>query len=67
MKDKFIIAQWVPEKRWGYGWAMRVIRSSHPRFVENSRFDFGFLNIASEEGYKITILPLPYGMKKEER
>lgn len=36
---------------------MRVIESNHPRFSEGTRFDFGFLTIASNEGYVIEILP----------
>lgn len=38
--------------------SMKVITSNHPRFIEGTRFDFGFLEIASTEGYTIEILPL---------
>ena len=36
---------------------MRVIESDHPRFSIGTRFDYGFLGIASSEGYTIVILP----------
>ena len=53
---KYIVVQWEPEEGF-YKKAMRVVRSNHPRFSDQSRFDFGFLSIASAEGYTITILP----------
>ena len=53
---KYIAVQWQPENS-NYKKAMRVICSNHPRFDKGSRFDFGFLDIASCEGYTITILP----------
>lgn len=55
---KTIIVKWVPEKEYGYGKAMKVIISDHPRFAVGSRFDFGFFNIATEEGYMIISLPM---------
>ena len=55
---KTIIVKWVSEDKWGYGKAMRVIESSHKRFIKGSRFDFGFFNIATNEGYKIISLPM---------
>ena len=54
---KYIVVQWIPEEQFGYKRAMNVIRSNHPRFVDGSRFDFGFLEIASCEGYTIVVLP----------
>jgi len=48
--------QWVKEKS-PYKKCMRVVRSNHPRFIDGYRFDFGFLDIASCEGYTITIIP----------
>ena len=55
---KYITVQWQPEDiEYGYGKAMRVMCSNHPRFSNGTRFDFGFLNIASCEGYTITVLP----------
>jgi len=36
---------------------MRVIISDHKRFIPGSRFDFGFFNIATDEGYTIISLP----------
>ena len=61
---KTITVKWVEEKMSGYGKAMRVIESNHERFVKGSRFDFGFFNIATDEGYTIISLPMD---KKEEK
>lgn len=36
---------------------MRVVYSDHERFKKGTRFDFGFLSIASDEGFIIEILP----------
>lgn len=56
---KTIIIQWVNcDPKTGYSEEMRVIKSSHPRFVKNSRFDFGFFSIATKEGYTIISLPI---------
>jgi len=55
---KNIVVKWVPEKDFGYGKAMRVIESDHPRFVKGSRFDFGFFGIATDEGYTIISIPI---------
>lgn len=55
---KFIIVQWVPETEFGYGKAMRVIASNHPRFAVGSRFDYGFFGVATDEGYIITSYPM---------
>jgi len=53
---KYLVARWEHEE--GIcGLAMNVVCSSHPRFSAGTRFDFGFLSIASDEGYCITILP----------
>lgn len=58
---KKIVVQWVPEPGL-YGTAMRVIASDHPRFSVGTRFDFGYFQIATAEGYTIESLP----MKEEE-
>ena len=55
---KTIIVKWVFEEKYGYGTAMKVIESNHKRFINGSRFDFGFFNIATEEGYTIISLPM---------
>ena len=55
---KTIIVKWVKEEAYGYGKAMRVAASDHPRFVPGSRFDYGFFNIATDEGYTIISLPM---------
>lgn len=51
-----IVVQWVPEEN--YDKAMRVIASDHPRFIVGSRFDYGFMDIATGEGYTIVSLPI---------
>ncbi len=56
MKKK-IKVRWVAEAEYGYGMAMMVTVSNHPRFIVGSRFDFGFFTIATKEGYEITSLP----------
>lgn len=53
---KYIVVQWQPEEGM-YHKAMRVLVSNHPRFLEGTRYDFGFLEISSCEGYTITVLP----------
>ena len=55
---KTIIVKWESEKRFGYGKAMIVIESSHPRFTIGTRFDFGFFGIATNEGYTIISIPM---------
>lgn len=55
---KHILVKWVEEKDFGYGKAMRVVASSHPRFTVGTRFDYGFFNIATNEGYVITSFPM---------
>ena len=59
---KYIVVQWRPEKgiytkKDIYTKAMIVVESNHPRFSNGTRFDFGFMGIASCEGYAITVLP----------
>lgn len=55
---KTIFVQWVPEEEFGYGKAMRVTKSDHPRFIPGPRFDFGFFHVATEEGYTIVSSPM---------
>lgn len=59
---KKITAKWFDVKNKDikkllYDTEMIVTKSNHPRFVKGSRFDFGFLQIASKEGYIIEIKP----------
>ena len=56
--EKLIIVQWIPEEKYGYKKAMRVVESDHERFIVGSRFDFGFFSIATDEGYSIISLPM---------
>jgi len=60
---KKITVKWVncseeDKRMFGYKKEMIVIKSDHKRFVTNTRFDFGFLQISSDEGYTIEINPL---------
>ena len=57
-KMKKIIVIWVetPNDKM-YDREMRVVYSNHKRFTKGTRFDFGFLDIASKEGYIIEVLP----------
>jgi hypothetical protein len=55
---KYIIVKWVKDEEFGYGKAMRVIASDHPRFSVGTRFDYGFFGIATDEGYVITSIPM---------
>ncbi|MFO7688693.1 MAG: hypothetical protein R6V60_21640 [Desulfobacterales bacterium] len=61
---KTIVVKWVKEDTFGYGKAMRVLISDHPRWQPGHRFDFGFFSIATDEGY--TIISLPMDEEKEE-
>ena len=40
-----------------YRTTMTVMLSNHPRFSDGTRFDYGFMGIAVDEGYTITVLP----------
>jgi hypothetical protein len=64
---KTIVVQWVPEAAFGYGKAMRVVVSDHPRFTVGHRFDFGFMSIATDEGYTVVSIPMPPSQKAESR
>lgn len=55
---KTIVVKWILEEEYDYGRAMIVIESNHERFVKGSRFDFGFFNVATDEGYTIISLPM---------
>ncbi len=55
---KYIVVKWVKEDQFGYGKAMRVVASNHPRWTVGHRFDFGFFSIATDEGYVITSFPM---------
>lgn len=55
---KKIVVKWfATQNDKMYAKEMRVVYSNHERFVTGSRFDFGFLSIASNEGYIIEVLP----------
>jgi len=61
-----IEVSWVPEKEYGYGAAMRVVASTHPRFFVGSRFDWGFASIATQEdGYQLRIYPMTAHVKAQ--
>ncbi len=52
-----IIVEWIKEDDYVYGMGMRVISSDHPRFIEGSRFYYGFMNVATKQGYTVISLP----------
>ena len=54
---KTIVVEWVACDGF-YEKEMCVIWSDHERFTKGSRFDYGFFNIASSEGYTIISLPM---------
>lgn len=58
---KKIIVEWVPGAQCGI--IMKVIESDHPEYVKGFRFDFGYFNVATREGYTIISLP----MKQKEK
>jgi hypothetical protein len=56
---KTIIVKWIPNNdtyRHSKS-VMIIIWSNHFRFIEGMIFDYGFFNIASEEGFTIISLP----------
>ena len=55
---KIIIVKWIPCDDGFYKQEMRVVLSNHERFTVGYRFDFGFMQIASNEGYFIQVLPM---------
>jgi hypothetical protein len=57
---KTIVVQWVHDEYVVlYNKVMRVVISDHPRFVVGNRFDFGFMSIATDEGYTVVSIPMP--------
>lgn len=56
---KFIKITWVKTNNFGYDMEMRVVESNHERFIVGSRFDYGFFNVATREGYTILSEPSP--------
>ena len=57
MENKTIVVKWIKTKDGMYDAEMRVISSTHPRFTQGHRFDFGFFSIATKGGYTIISLP----------
>jgi len=59
MKNK-IVVYWIElEEISAFGNVlkeMKVLKSNHPRFIEGSKFDFGFLEIANRQGYDVEVL-----------
>lgn len=54
---KTIVVRWVEDDGM-YGKEMRIVESDHERFSKGTRFDFGFFNIATAQGYTIISLPI---------
>ena len=63
--NKTIICEIGPDDQ--YPWAMYVVASGHPRFVVGSRFDFGFMKIALNEGYTVIVGPVPDDLRERDR
>ena len=64
---KKITVMWIITTNDGmYVKEMRVLHSDHERFTIGTRFDYGFIQIASEEGFIIEILPLISELNKME-
>ncbi len=55
--NKLIVVKWIKVKQGFYDNEMRVVYSTHERFSEGTRFDFGFFKVATSEGFTITSLP----------
>lgn len=53
---KYIVVQDLLEGE-TYRTALRVVKPNHPRFTDGTRFDYGFMGIATGQGYVITVLP----------
>lgn len=59
--EKQITVQWQPARANGFyspGPWMKVVESNHPNYKVGSGFDFGFFNLATEQGYTIVSLPV---------
>ena len=57
--EKYIVVAWVGDSPYGDSHTMVVVKSDHPRFTVGQRFDFGFFNVATQEGYTICSIPSP--------
>ena len=53
---KYIIAKINPEST-VYGCCPYVVESTHGRFTNGTRFDYGFMQVALSQGYLVTVLP----------
>ncbi len=55
---KTIIIEWVKnDDKEFYAYDMKVIKSDHLKYKKGSRFDFGYFQLATIEGYTIISLP----------
>ncbi len=63
--SKYIVVQNFPVKGQN-GTEMIIAQSNHYRFKKDDRFDYGFMGIASREGYIITVLPLESVVSEEK-
>lgn len=52
-----IVVRWEHDQQAQYVAEMRVVESDHKRFAKGSRFDYGFFDVATNEGYTIILLP----------
>lgn len=65
-KNKLIIVQWV-EAEFPYGKEMRVFKSNHKKYKVGSRFDYGFFDVATNEGYSIVSIPMQKKTRKKKK
>lgn len=46
-----------PYSRGPFPFIPYVVEGNHPRFKTGTRFDYGFLQVALQDGYQVTIKP----------
>lgn len=62
--NKIISVKWSKNRLKEY--EMKVIESTHPIFRIGSRFDFGFFEIATRDGYQIISYPSDNSPNKDK-
>lgn len=60
MNDVGVIVAQIQLEKSEYEVCPVVVVSNHPRFKEGSRFDYGFLRIALDEGYSVLFIGTKY-------
>lgn len=44
-------------KGYHYITELRILKSDHPRYKEGTRFDYGYVSLALEDGYTVVLKP----------